>query len=104
MAAGLVLVPMDYGFYAFAWVAVFYYALFKNTSYPILAAGLALVWLVSLPYGKTFAGYQLYAFISVPLILCLRNNDNFGRSKAFQLAFYIFYPAHLAVLAIISAL
>ncbi len=46
-------------------------------------------------------GVQFYSFLSLPLILLYSGERGRGNMKSF---FYIFYPAHLAVLYLISSI
>jgi hypothetical protein len=45
--------------------------------------------------GADMGGYQHYALLSLPFLLCYSGKRGKGNLKYF---FYIFYPVHLAVL------
>lgn len=60
----------------------------------MLALGLLLLWL-------DVGDLQLYALAAIPLLLCYSGRRGKGKLKSF---FYIFYPAHLAALYLLSML
>ena len=87
---------IDYGF--FGCMLPVFVAAFHNTRYDkpllsilMLALGLVLLWL-------SLGGLQLYALAAVPLLLCYSGQRGKVKMKYF---FYIFYPAHLALLQVI---
>ena len=87
---------IDYGF--FGCMLPVFVAAFHNTRFDkpvwnvaMLALGLLLLWL-------SMGGYQLYALATVPLLLCYSGQRGKVKMKYF---FYIFYPAHLALLQVI---
>lgn len=105
LAIGMQVIHMDYGLYAFLWVLVFYYTLIKDKKeqVPLLLAGCLAILAASRAYGSFFFEVQLYAFISVPVILIVRKFDTLRSTSLFgKYFFYVFYPAHLAVLAFIG--
>ena len=87
---------IDYGF--FGCMLPVFAAAFHNTRFDkpllnvaMLALGLVLLWLA-------LGGFQLYALAAVPLLLCYSGRRGKIKMKYF---FYIFYPAHLALLQVI---
>lgn len=87
---------IDYGFWG-CMLPVFAAALHgtRFDRHPLntamLAIGLLLLWL-------DLGGLQLYALAAIPLLLCYSGRRGKRKMKYF---FYIFYPAHLALLQII---
>lgn len=87
---------IDYGF--FGCMLPVFAAAFHSTRFDkpllnilMLALGLLLLW-------YSLGGLQLYAFAAVPLLLCYSGRRGKIKMKYF---FYIFYPAHLALLQVI---
>lgn len=88
---------IDYGFWG-CMVPVFA-ALPQNTKWdtPVVSTALLGVGLVFL--GLHFGGNQMFALAAIPLLLCYNGKRGKWKMKSF---FYIFYPAHLAVLQLIA--
>ncbi len=87
---------IDYGF--FGCMLPVFAAAFHSTRFDkpllnilMLALGLLLLWV-------SLGGLQLYALAAVPLLLCYSGRRGKIKMKYF---FYIFYPAHLALLQVI---
>ena len=87
---------IDYGF--FGCMLPVFVSLFHNTRFDrpmpnllMLTLGLLLLWV-------SLGGLQLYALAAVPLLLCYSGRRGKIKMKYF---FYIFYPAHLALLQVI---
>ena len=98
-AVGLdMLVTIDYGFWGIMIPVMIGFAHIRQ--FPrwaeVLMLGLGLVLL-----GADMGGYQNYALLSLPLLLCYSGKRGKGNMKYF---FYIFYPVHLAVLQGIAML
>lgn len=104
-AAGIVaavgldrLVTIDYGFWGIMIPVMIGFAHIRQ--FPrwaeVLMLGLGLVLL-----GADMGGYQHYALLSLPFLLCYSGKRGKGNMKYF---FYIFYPVHLAVLQGITML
>ena len=90
------LLDIDYGF--FGCMLPVFAAAFHSTRFDkpllnilMLALGLLLLWI-------SLGGLQLYALAAVPLLLCYSGRRGKIKMKYF---FYIFYPAHLALLQVI---
>ena len=87
---------IDYGF--FGCMLPVFAAAFHNTDldrHPVnigmLALGLVFLWL-------SLGGLQIFALAAIPLLLCYSGQRGKVKMKYF---FYIFYPAHLALLQVI---
>ncbi len=83
--------PFDYGMWGC--MAAVLAGLFpggKNKPLPVLLLGIAL-----LGTAYAFGSIQLYALLALPLLLCYSGARGKRKMKHF---FYIFYPAHLALL------
>lgn len=79
---------MDYGFTGIAVICVFYYLRGQpQLKYPIAAILLA-----------AMGGVEVYAVLALIPIL-LYNGQRGRQTKAMQYGFYIFYPAHLLLIA-----
>ncbi|MDD3481193.1 MAG: TraX family protein [Patescibacteria group bacterium] len=88
------LLSFDYGFYGILLPAVFW--VLRNSKKNALAGSSALTAVYSL---ITTVIYQMYALFGILLALYFRPKVNLRLSKW---TFYIFYPAHLALIAIIA--
>ena len=82
---------IDYGFWG-CMLPVFVAAFREKAPLAGLAAGLALV-------AAEFGGLQWYSLLAVPVLWCY--NGTVGRRKM-KYFFYIFYPAHLAILQVLA--
>lgn len=87
---------IDYGFWG-CMLPVFAAAL-HNTEFDRQPMNTAMLTLGLVPLWLDLGGLQLYALAAVPLLLCYSGNRGKRKMKYF---FYIFYPAHLALLQII---
>ena len=82
---------IDYGFWG-CMLPVFVAAFREKAPLAGLTAGLALV-------AAEFGGLQWYSLLAVPVLWCY--NGTVGRRKL-KYFFYIFYPAHLAILQVLA--
>lgn len=92
IAAGLIaeFFNTDYGFMGIAVICVFYYLREQpQLKYPIAAILLA-----------AMGGVEVYAVLALIPIL-LYNGQRGRQTKVMQYGFYIFYPAHLLLLAVL---
>ena len=92
IAAGLIaeFFNTDYGFTGIAVICVFYYLREQpQLKYPIAAILLA-----------AMGGVEVYAVLALIPIL-LYNGQRGRQTKVMQYGFYIFYPAHLLLLAVL---
>ena len=95
IAAGLIaeFLNTDYGFTGVAVICVFYHLREQpQLKYPIAALLLA-----------AMGGVEVYAVLALIPIL-LYNGQRGRQTKAMQYGFYIFYPAHLLLLAVLYQL
>lgn len=98
-AVGLdMLVTIDYGFWGIMIPVMVSFAHVRKFSRwaEVFLLGAGLVFL-----GADFGGYQHYALLSLPFLLCYSGKRGTANMKYF---FYIFYPVHLAVLQGIAML
>ena len=103
--------PADWGYISVAWVLSF--GVFRGQKSRQMASfvlsGLALYILpvvpelVQSPQGWALYGYRFGFLLAIPLLLCYNGRRSPGNAAA-KWAFYIFYPAHLALLTLLHAL
>lgn len=92
--------PVDYGLYGVLYPSVLFACFFRFDNVYIALAGSVLLYLLSIfQYGEYF-NIQIFAIFVVPIIDVLKKHDKtVCLNKWF---YYVFYPAHIAVILLIS--
>lgn len=91
-------VEVDYGFWG---VMLPVFAFIFDEKYPRLALFSLGLFILCVHYYSGGLIIQYYSLISIPLLLCYNGSRGKIRMKYF---FYVFYPAHLLILYLISML
>lgn len=87
------MLPVDYGIYAILLVLLFYFFEENKSIYTI-----GMIILSILYYLSEAVSLQAYMLLSLPFLYLY----NGKKGKSFKYWFYVFYPLHMLILAIIQ--